>query len=37
MTCFGVSAATRNVLAATTIADCLAREQEAAAGPMYYI
>jgi Rrf2 family protein len=29
--------AARAVLAATTIADCLAREQEAAGGPMYYI
>ena len=31
------TAATRAVLAATTIADCLAHEQEAAGGPMYYI
>ncbi len=31
------TAAARSVLAATTIADCLAREQEAAGGPMYYI
>ena len=31
------AAAARAVLAATTIADCLAREQEASGGPMYYI
>ncbi len=31
------TAAARSVLASTTIADCLAREQEAAGGPMYYI
>lgn len=31
------AAAARTVLAATTVADCLAREQEAAGGPMYYI
>ncbi len=31
------TAAARSVLAATTIADCLAREQEGAGGPMYYI
>ena len=31
------AAAARLVLAETTIADCLAREQEAAGGPMYYI
>ncbi len=31
------TAAARSVLATTTIADCLAREQEAAGGPMYYI
>ncbi len=31
------AAAARAVLAGTTIADCLAREQEAAGGPMYYI
>ncbi|MSX02949.1 MAG: Rrf2 family transcriptional regulator [Actinobacteria bacterium] len=35
---FGDAAsAARAVLAATTIADCLSREQEAAGGPMYYI
>ncbi len=31
------AAAARAVLEQTTIADCLAREQEAAGGPMYYI
>ena len=31
------AAAARAVLAETTIADCLAREQAAAGGPMYYI
>ena len=31
------AAAARTVLAETTIADCLAREQAAAGGPMYYI
>ena len=31
------AAAARAVLAGTTIADCLAREQDAAGGPMYYI
>ncbi len=31
------ASAARAVLAETTIADCLAREQEAAGGPMYYI
>ncbi len=31
------AAAARAVLQTTTIADCLAREQEAAGGPMYYI
>ena len=31
------AAAARAVLVQTTIADCLAREQEAAGGPMYYI
>ena len=31
------AAAARAVLSETTIADCLAREQAAAGGPMYYI
>ncbi len=31
------AAAARAVLAATTVADCLAREQQATGGPMYYI
>ena len=31
------AAAARSVLASTTIADCLAREQSAGGGPMYYI
>ncbi|CAB4346846.1 unannotated protein [freshwater metagenome] len=31
------TSAARAVLAATTIADCLAREQAAGGGPMYYI